>query len=493
MSQEYYNLERTAEILKITPGEVNRMREQNQLRAFRDGGNWKFRREDVENALASLVRRKQEVADVEDEDLLSLSAEDEELPTQLFQSIDLADDDMILVEEGPKETEPDLQSEVYSFAEEISSIAEEISSDLADSAHSEQDSASYADENEVTIQLVSSSNGLESSLDLGKSESGLNLGGDSGLQLGEDDEVILGAASGLSLGADSGLALGAGSGLSGLGLVDEEGREFELEPGDAVLELDEDSDILALSGASDSEGPTMLSEAHEMNLHSGDLGLSEGEDDFMSSFAEPDLEEEEATVQVAAVGPQNTVGAKKTAGPKNTVGSQNLQTKERNLGSAEMDEEPNLEVSFEDELDSASPFETEIDFGEGDGLGSFGDDLDSVSTSATPTKPKTVSVGGSQGATGSAGNMSEEVEFSPQGFGTSPSLSQPAVSSGPSPFEPRYSGMTIGLGLIPCVLFLGLAGMMMFELVRNMWSWGQDSSLLTSPIMEQIAGLFGLR
>ena len=33
----YYTLEKTAEILEMNPGDVNRLREQGKLRAFRDG------------------------------------------------------------------------------------------------------------------------------------------------------------------------------------------------------------------------------------------------------------------------------------------------------------------------------------------------------------------------------------------------------------------------------------------------------------------------
>ncbi len=48
MAQNYYNVERAAEILGVTPDDVRKMRERNELHGYRDGANWKFKAEDVE-------------------------------------------------------------------------------------------------------------------------------------------------------------------------------------------------------------------------------------------------------------------------------------------------------------------------------------------------------------------------------------------------------------------------------------------------------------
>ncbi|MBQ9126262.1 MAG: helix-turn-helix domain-containing protein, partial [Thermoguttaceae bacterium] len=79
----YYTLEKTAEILELTPGDVNRLREANKLRAFRDGASWKFRKEDVEKYLTDLIRERSKPA-APNADLLNDS--DEELPTMLADS-----------------------------------------------------------------------------------------------------------------------------------------------------------------------------------------------------------------------------------------------------------------------------------------------------------------------------------------------------------------------------------------------------------------------
>jgi len=44
--------------------------------------------------------------------------------------------------------------------------------------------------------------------------------------------------------------------------------------------------------------------------------------------------------------------------------------------------------------------------------------------------------------------------------------------------------------LAACTLFISLSGMMVFDLLRNMWSWEQASPI-NSAIMDLILGLFG--
>jgi len=48
MAQNYYNVEKAAEILGVSPDEVRKMRERNELHGYRDGANWKFKAEDIE-------------------------------------------------------------------------------------------------------------------------------------------------------------------------------------------------------------------------------------------------------------------------------------------------------------------------------------------------------------------------------------------------------------------------------------------------------------
>jgi len=57
-STEYYNLEKVAEVLKVSTAEVNRLREQSKLRGFRDGSNWKFNKEEIHTYLAESIKSR---------------------------------------------------------------------------------------------------------------------------------------------------------------------------------------------------------------------------------------------------------------------------------------------------------------------------------------------------------------------------------------------------------------------------------------------------
>jgi excisionase family DNA binding protein len=54
MAQNYLNVEQAAEGLGVTPEQVNQLRERRELHGYRDGTNWKFKREDIERKAAEL-------------------------------------------------------------------------------------------------------------------------------------------------------------------------------------------------------------------------------------------------------------------------------------------------------------------------------------------------------------------------------------------------------------------------------------------------------
>jgi len=74
----YYTLEEAANVLSITPGEVNRLREQGVLNGYKDGSAWKFKKEHIN---AYLVEKTKQ-ASSSNAALLS-GEDDEEGPTML--------------------------------------------------------------------------------------------------------------------------------------------------------------------------------------------------------------------------------------------------------------------------------------------------------------------------------------------------------------------------------------------------------------------------
>jgi len=99
---------------------------------------------------------------------------------------------------------------------------------------------------------------------------------------------------------------------------------------------------------------------------------------------------------------------------------------------------------------------------------------------------------GSSPGVGSSGAMLEE-ESSPEmeveaGFGAAPgAVPAGAMMMAPTVPEAPYSMWNV-LALVCCALFLMLAGMMMYDLVRHMWSWDQPYAV-NSTIMDGILGL----
>ena len=344
MAQEYYNLERAAEVLRISTGEVNRMREQSQLRAFRDGSNWKFRKEDVEEALANLIKKKNQAEESEEEDILTFGLQDEEEGPTLIADANLADtDDGLLLDNEDSDLGLGLA------IDEMTDQGEEV----------------------------------------GLAEPGPML---------EDDDLVLGGSSDLNLSGDSGLSL-----------ADDDGPVFSVETDDdAVLELDEDSDILAISESEDhSEVPTMLGDSVVGN-------------DFDLVADDEDADDSESSSQVIALDDESSFGSEELPDFGSSA-----------FGSNEFGGLP--DPAFES---SAAPNSSKSPFGGG----------------AAPT-------------------------------GTSTSTGRPL-------FEAQYSGWTVvalaSFGIVP----VSLAGMMVFDLVRNISTW-DNPAVLSSPIMNMIAGILG--
>lgn len=273
----YYNLEKTASTLGLSTGDVNRLREKGELRAYRDGANWKFRKEDVDKYLAKMIKERSSDAllstDSDDEqtiaatdssafdkmfeegenyitlqgdgdgytepigtassenDDLALAPEEDDATDDSGLELAPADDDLAL---APEDDDLVLAPEGDSVGG-LSLTKEEESGGL--SLTKEDESGSLTGEDSALaddlVLAPEGSEGATSKIDLtadapaagSGSDGDLHLGGDSGLSLMDDlggsnvdltdgDDLVLGG-SGSSSG--SGLNLDGGSGLSLLG------------------------------------------------------------------------------------------------------------------------------------------------------------------------------------------------------------------------------------------------------------------------------------
>jgi len=237
MVQEYYNLEKAADVLGIYPAELNEMRERGRVRAFRDGGNWKFKKEDVDN-LAVEIRSKKAAAPEGSED---------------------DSEDVLLSEVELGASDPSSSGSVIGAGEQS---PEDSDIKLADSGvglgAADQDDAAAFEELDLTIEDDVELE--DSQVSLADEEAPESGSGGSAIDLAEgfeDDDLVLGGAgsgsgSDVTIGQDSGISLvdPHDSGLS----LDE---PLELASDDDSLALGED-DMLTLSEDADTESPTEL-------------------------------------------------------------------------------------------------------------------------------------------------------------------------------------------------------------------------------------------
>ncbi len=215
MSSDYYSLEKASEVLGLPTAEILRLRDSGKLRAYRDGASWKFKKVEIDNHLAEIIKNRGKAAGAaeSDFDLLGMD-DDEETPTLLadapsFDSI--LEDASVgenMVDASPKVADDD---DLFALADDDLSLAEDNLS-LAGGGVSlakKPDVPSASD-----VDLATDEDDLV--LDGGGSSAKIDLAGDSGLSLLDADDVELQSA--------------------------EKGGS------DVFLELDEDDDILSLVG-----------------------------------------------------------------------------------------------------------------------------------------------------------------------------------------------------------------------------------------------------
>ncbi len=425
MARKLVDQEEAAGMLGISVDDLKSMRDQGKVYAYRDGGGWKFKAEDIQRLLEERSSGGGDEWDVGNDSVLVSEQELGKSPEATSSTI------------IGKSNAPSLDSDIHLAP-------------IDDGPTSGSDVKLVADpEGGSDVKLVSDSQ-------IGFS----SLMGDSVISGLSDvpqrsDEPNLAESSDLKLGGSSIHAGGASrdpksSGLSDLMSGDD--HEFSLEPssihgnakGGSSLELSshDDDEELVLGSGSDitrGAGDSGISLAHPTD--SGimldkpmDLGGSKidsfelGEDDVIS--LDPDVDVEQAT-------------------------------------QLKSDDDFVLETAsdstddFDDSGSQVIALDTEDDIASGSG-GMFG------SSSPGMAKMLEEDLDGDAPAAGAAA----KVAGLPGG---------PMVAAYPTVPEAPFSIFNV-LGLLACVIFLTITGMMMYELVRNMWSWNQPTEVSASMI-----------
>lgn len=254
--KRYYTAEEAAQVLGITPGEVNQRRERNELRGLKDGATWKFKVEDIE-ALAHRLKAGS-AAPTDEGDVLA--SEVELGPSSSGKSGTVL---------GPgKAHDSDIQlagSDVKLAGSDIKLAGSDVKPKSDVKLEDTLPPLPTPEEEELDLRLegepaaqVAAEPAAPPGKKAGGSEIELAGGG-----LDDDDVVLGGSSSGsnVSIAGDSGISLVSPTD-SGLSL--EEPVELPAAEDDS-LELGED-DMLTFADAADTESPTELKSDDEFLL-----------------------------------------------------------------------------------------------------------------------------------------------------------------------------------------------------------------------------------
>lgn len=389
MAQKYYNVKDTAKVLGIGEDEVKQMLERRELHAYRDGTDWKFKVEDIDQLAAERARESSE----EHRDVLLSDVELGQSPGASGTVIGM---------EGPGKASAD--SDVRLAGSNLKLGEESAAGQKEGGSKSGQfEELDLTLDEDLTLEDSTLASVTQTPGEKGAGDSTVDL---TGKDL-EDDDLVLGgsgAGSDITIGGDSGISL-VDPADSGLSL--EEPLELGGSGGGESLELGED-DLIALGEEAETEAPTQL----------------KGDDDFLlTPLEEAGEDESESGSQVIA-------------------------------------------LDLEGEGDEAA---TMVAGGPASMAAMLEEDLS--------TQP---GMGGGFGAPLGMAPLGAQ----PGGLAAGAPITQPMAALPEAP----YSVWNV-LGLAFCAVLLALVGMMMFDLMRNMWSWSTPYSV-NSSLMDMILSLF---
>ena len=436
MSAQFITLEEAAKKLGVHTDELVEMRSRGDIFGYRDGASWKFKPEEIERVAAEMLGGAMD----EDPAGSSILISEQDLgPTGSKHGSTIGSD----INVGSESDEPD--SDVALVADPGSGSDVRLIAGKGASADEPRIAMSDDDDDELSVgddvdDLLASASGssnLGSDIKFGTSpESAIKLG--SGTGTGSDIPVSGSDAFDLDLGSEGSGVL---SGLSGKGSEIIKGdSDPSLDSMD--LDLSDDDDDLVLGGGSD----LALGNDSGINLMSpADSGIS--------------LEDEPLDLAASGISGLDLAseGSDAASGVGSGAGSAvNFQQDEEfqlsASGSIEADEDSGSQVI---ELEDSSEFgDAAVALPAADGFDAFGsaegDGLD---------------MGGTLGATSGG-----------------------AVVSMGAPEVP-YSLVQV-MCLLGILLLMCMSGIMVTDVVRNMWAWN-DSSALTSGFTEMVLSAVG--
>lgn len=446
MAGKFVSLQDAAKMIGVTPEALVEMRSKGAIFGYRDGASWKFKVEEVERVI------RERGVEARDSDSGILSADDEE-----FENLITGLSSKILAEKAQEESGSEPGSVLVS--EQELGVSATGQSTIIGKEQPAQPKASDSD-----LRLAD-----DSSKDV--------LGGGSG-KLVEAPGSKLDLASGSDVLSGSDLKLASGSGTGEMPAVasgassapaTKPGSSAAMRPAkDISLSDDEDLDLSASDSALDEEirpksGST--GKGSDVTLGSGDSGINLAPSDSGLS-----LEEE----------PLDLGGS----------GVDSLELPEEELmlgGEADRDEATQVKVDNEFQLSADVTQEEESD--SGSQVIALEDSESFDREAATMLRPE-------EAAAPLAGDMFQAL--APEEAVVQEGFEQPALGAAPvqpayvtmAALEPAYSVWNV-LSLTAVVLLLALSGMLMVDVMLNMWQYSGTSSVGTG-LADALVAMLGL-
>jgi excisionase family DNA binding protein len=471
MAQKFTSLEDAATQLGISRDRLNQLREAGKVRAYRDGASWKFRSDDIEKLAATGIPQ----IDPSSSDLALEQEVESEAAESAASGIDLD----VADEKSPEGAASDINLEEIEEPT-VAGLEDDDSDALA--IDLDEGVISLSDSILLSEAELGASPGRPPSTIIGRGE--LDLDADLDLSPAEKSS---GPSSDVRLAADSDL---------GLDLPSPSGDFAGLEEVEVDLEA-ESSRILSpeeAAPARSAAAAAKASESSELGLAATDSDLGRATSDIglggeaasgtgLTGLSALELEDEDN--QVLGDGSDVTLSGESSGINIIAPSDSGLALDEVALdlsGSSPMGSSLDLgdaaasDVALEPlTLGAAAESKIGEDF-QLTPLGEEGadDEKDSSQVIALDEISEEAAAAPLGAAVSDSGMLAEDF-----GVGLSPGAVVVADATAETPFS-----MWNVMGLASCLLLLGLCGMMLFDLMRNIWSWEYDVTTLNSSLLE---------
>lgn len=438
MATKFIDLEAAARELGISADKLTEMRENNEIRGFRDGATWKFKPEDVEQLKGTIAAGGSDLnLDDRDDSTTLPDAPDSILlsEVELGASGPVGSSTVI----GQSATRDASEEEFKATVEDLESSSLSLSVNAGDSLILSDDDGSSESKPENITDAASDVLGGESSKSMADAGSEIQLSGSDSLSLDLDLSGSDVASSPTTAAAEA------------AGDIQAEGdTASNTESEDSAISVTDDEDVLVLGGtgsdvvgASDS-GISLSDPADSgISLEASDVGLGGsalGSDDSLL-LGEEDL---------VSVGSESGVGSSPSQ----------LQQDDDFLLTP-------LEDAMGDDSESSSQVIA----------------LDDPDSGFDPASATVMEGGGDVDLA--------MLEGDEEGGGAATLIQAPTeqiVIQQPIVRELPYSVWNL-LSLFVCIVLLAVSGMLMYDLVRQVWSW-EGVHPVNSGLMDAIIGMF---